>query len=266
MAYVFQSPGGDSGQGRASLRQKLRDGATLYGGACYLGSPIVAEMMARIGLDFLYLDMQHGLGGYDTMLDMLRCVDHTDTAPIVRVRSNDAGLIGQALDAGADGVIVPMVNTRAEAERAVAACRYAPQGARSFGPLRVSITRGGDVVAANERVLCLVMIENAEGVANAEEIAAVPGVDGIYIGQADLAVSLGLSPELRAQAGKHQQAIDRILAACQAQGIAAGLSGDPRAARDAGFRIITTGSDHGFVTSGLQALQQKLGAANDQGD
>jgi 4-hydroxy-2-oxoheptanedioate aldolase len=266
MAYVFQSPGGEPATERVSLRQKLRSGATIHGGACYLGSAIVAEMMARIGLDFIYIDMQHGLGGYDTMLDLLRAVDHTATSPIVRVQSNDAGLIGQALDAGADGVIVPMVNTRADAERAVAACRYAPLGARSFGPLRVSITRGGDVAAANDRVLCLVMIENAEGVANADEIASVPGVDGIYIGQADLAVSLGLSPVLRAQAGTHEQAIARILAAGQANGIAVGLSGDPRAARDAGFRIITTGSDHGFVTTGLQALQDKLRAATQQGE
>jgi 4-hydroxy-2-oxoheptanedioate aldolase len=255
MAYVFAAAG-EVGRG-PPLREKLRGGGVLLGGACYLGSPIIAEMMAGAGLDFIYIDQQHGLTSYDTLLQMLRAIDHTPTAPIVRVRSNDAGLIGQALDAGADGVIVPMVNSRADAERAVAACRYAPAGVRSFGPLRVSLTRGGDIRAADARILCLVMIETAAGVEQADEIAAVPGVDGIYIGQADLAVSLGLEPELRVQSGRHAAAIDRILAAARRAGIAAGLSGDPVAMAEAGFRIITVGSDQGFVAAGLNNLRRQ---------
>jgi len=243
------------------LRQRLRDGAVLVGGACYLGSPIVAEMMAGAGLDYIYIDQQHGLTSYDTLVQMLRAIDHTPTAPIVRVRSNDAGLIGQALDAGADGVIVPMVNSRADAERAVAACRYAPAGVRSFGPLRVALTRGGDIRAADARILCLVMIESQAGLDQADEIASVPGVDGIYIGQADLAVSLGLEPELRIQPGRHEAAIARILRACDRAGIAAGLSGDPSAMAKAGFRIITAGSDQGFVSAGLKDLLGRRQAA-----
>jgi 4-hydroxy-2-oxoheptanedioate aldolase len=240
MAYVFESPVA-SRASRPNLRQRLREGAVLHGGACYLGSAIIAEMMAGAGLDYLYIDQQHGLESYDTLFDLLRAVDHTATAPIVRVRSNDAGLIGQALDAGADGVIVPMVNSRADAERAVATCRYAPAGIRSFGPVRASLTRGGDIRAADERVLCLVMIETEAGVENATEIASVPGVDGMYIGQADLAVALGLDPELRIQPGRHERAIRRILEACNAAGIAVGLSGDPVAMGRQGFRLITIG-------------------------
>jgi 4-hydroxy-2-oxoheptanedioate aldolase len=260
MAYVFEAAGPARTGTQPSLRQKLRAGAVVHGAACYLGSAIVAEMIARAGLDYVYIDQQHGLTSYDTLLDLLRAIDHTPTAPLVRVRGNDAGLIGQALDAGADGVIVPMVNSRADAERAVAACRYAPSGSRSFGPLRVSLTRGGDVRAADDRVLCLVMVETEAGVANVAEIAAVPGVDGIYIGQADLAVSLGLEPELRIQPGRHQAAIQRILDACGAAGIAAGLSGNAAAMRRAGFRIITIGSDHGFVAAGLKDLQRQRDA------
>ncbi|MFC0406844.1 HpcH/HpaI aldolase family protein [Roseomonas elaeocarpi] len=259
MAYAFQvDHAGRAGLPVPQLRRRLRQGEALVGSACYLGSPIVAELMAGIGLDFVYIDQQHGLTSYDTMLAMVRAFDHTATAPIVRVAANDASLIGQVLDAGADGVIVPMVNSRAEAERAVAACRYGPHGTRSYGPLRAAVTRGGSIRDADERVLCLAMVETAAGVEHVREIAATPGLDGIYIGQADLAVSLGLEPELRIQPGAHEQAIKTILAACQEAGIAAGISGDPAATRAAGFRIVTTGSDHGFVVSGMQALQARL--------
>jgi 4-hydroxy-2-oxoheptanedioate aldolase len=259
MAYAFQvSDAGRTGLPVPQLRRRLRQGETLVGSACYLGSPIVAELMAQIGLDFVYIDQQHGLTSYDTMLALLRAFDHTPTAPIVRVAANDASLIGQALDAGADGVIVPMVNSRVDAERAVSACRYGPHGTRSYGPLRAALTRGGSIRDADERVLCLAMVETAAGVDHVREIAATPGLDGIYIGQADLAVSLGLEPELRIQPGPHQQAIKAILAACQEAGIAAGISGDPAMMREAGFRVVTTGSDHGFIISGMQALRAKL--------
>jgi 4-hydroxy-2-oxoheptanedioate aldolase len=156
-------------------------------------------------------------------------------------------------------VIVPMVNSRAEAERAVAACRYGPTGIRSYGPLRATLTRGGSIREADERILCLAMVETAAGVERVEEIAATPGLDGIYIGQADLAVSLGLEPELRIQPGRHQEAIQRIVAACNTAGIAAGISGDPEVMGRAGFRIVTAASDHGFVAAGLKALRTQLG-------
>jgi 4-hydroxy-2-oxoheptanedioate aldolase len=113
-----------------------------------------------------------------------------------------------------------------------------------------------------ERILCLVMIESQAALDQADEIASVPGVDGIYIGQADLAVSLGLEPELRIQPGRHEAAIARILRACDRAGIAAGLSGDPAAMADAGFRIITAGSDQGFVSSGLKDLLRRREAAS----
>lgn len=261
MAYVFDT--GVAVAAPASLRGRLQAGESLVGAALYLGSAVIAEMMGQAGLDFVYIDQQHGLTSYDTMLALLRATDRSSTAPIVRVAANDAALIGQALDAGADGVIVPMVNSRAEAERAVAACRYGPDGVRSYGPLRASITRGGGIREADARILCIAMVETAAGVERVEEIAATPGLDGIYIGQADLAVSLGLEPELRVQPGRHAAAIERILAACRAAGIAAGISGDPAAMAKAGFRFITSGSDHGFVAAGLASLRAKLAAYRD---
>jgi len=213
--------------------------------------------MVRAGLDYIYIDMQHGLTSFDTLVHMLRAIDHTPTAALVRVRSNDAGLIGQVLDAGADGVIVPMVNSVVEARRAAAACRYAPQGQRSFGAFRASMTRGSDIHQANDRVVCFVMIESEAGLNEAEAIARVPGVDGVYIGQADLAVSLGLPSQVRIQPGRHQDAVDAIMRACKEAGIVVGLSGHPVEMRDAGFRLITMGSDRSILEAGVKDLKAK---------
>jgi len=263
MAYVFQSYGAKKTPMAPSLAEKLARGGTVRGAACYLGSPIIAEMLSQLPLDFIYIDQQHGLTSYDTLVDLLRAIDRSMVAPIVRVRSNDSGLIGQALDAGAEGVIVPMVNTRQDAERAVAACRYGPTGCRSFGPVRASLTRAqGTLEEINDRVSCFVMVESRDGLTNLAEIAAVPGIAGIYIGQADLAVSLGLEPELRIQQGEHAHAIQAILDACRNNGIAAGLSGDFHDMSARGFRMITTGSDQGFVAAGVASLGKSLSRQN----
>ena len=151
--------------------------------------------MAHAGFDWLCIDMQHGSIDYQVALSMLQAISTTDTVPIVRVPWNEPGIIMKTLDAGAYGVIVPMVNSRAEAEAAVAACRYAPQGNRSYGPGRAVLYAGPDYFAnANETVLCICMIETREAIERAEEIISTPGLDAIYIGPSDLSVSLGLPP------------------------------------------------------------------------
>jgi 4-hydroxy-2-oxoheptanedioate aldolase len=261
MAYVFQGFGSADRPKTPRLAEKLAKGGTVIGAACYLGSAIIAEMLAQLPLDFIYVDQQHGLSSPDGLVGIIRAVDRSPVSPIVRVRSNDSGLIGQALDAGADGVIVPMVNTRHDAEKAVASCLYSPSGCRSFGPIRASLKAGyGTLEEINRSISCFVMIETREGLANLTDIAAVPGLAGIYIGQADLAVSLGLEPELRIQDGEHAQAIDAILAACANNNIAAGLSGDPNAMASRGFRMITAGSDQGFIAAGVEKVGQLLAA------
>ncbi len=261
MSGIIYGESGAKAPTGPTLRHRLREGEVVYGASCSLGSPFIAEILVRSGVDYIYIDQQHGLTSFDTLVHMLRAIDHTAVTPIVRVRSNDAGLIGQVLDAGADGVIVPMVNSVEDARRAAAACRYAPQGQRSFGAFRASITRGSDIRAANERVLCFVMIESAAGLEQAEAIARVPGIDGVYIGQADLAVSLGLPSQVRIQAGQHQEAVDRIMQACNAAGIAVGLSGHPIEMREAGFRLITVATDRSMMEAGVRDLKSKLKAA-----
>jgi len=243
--------------GGKGLRCRLLDGETVFGASCMLGSPAVAEAMAGADLDFVYIDQQHGLTSFDTLVAVLRAFGRTKTVPLVRVLSNDLSLIGQALDAGAEGVIIPMVNSREDAERAAASCRYAPVGRRSFGPVRAGLLHGRDPLAANERVLCLVMIETAEGVAAAKEIASTPGIDGVYIGQADLALTLGLQPLVQIQPGIHQDAIQRIGAACDEAGIVRGINGSVEEMVAAGYRLITIGSDVAILNRGLEQLRQR---------
>ena len=151
--------------------------------------------MANAGFDWVCLDMQHGMLDYNDIKIMLPAISTTDTIPLVRVPWNEPYEIMKALDAGAYGVVVPMVNNREEAESAVAACRYPPQGNRSFGPLRASIYAGaGYAQEANSELACIVMIETEEALQNLDDIMSTPGVDGVYIGPADLAYALGLVP------------------------------------------------------------------------
>lgn len=168
----------------------------LLNGWLVLGSPAVAEVMARQPWDSLTIDMQHGLADFETTVQMLRAMQgKAELTPMVRVPWNDAGIIMRVLDAGAYGVICPMVNTRAQCEQFVAACRYAPQGSRSFGPTRAPLFAGADYWKhANHTVLTWVMIETREAVGNLDEILAVAGLDGVYIGPSDLALTLGLDP------------------------------------------------------------------------
>lgn len=233
------------------LRALLERGETVIGLACHTGDPHVAETLALGGFDYLYLDQQHSVGALASPVEMLRATARTGTTPLVRVAANDPVLIGQALDAGAEGVIVPAVESADDAHRAVAATRYPPDGGRSWGPTRSAFGLGSDPTTVNGEVLCLVMIESAEGVARAETIAAVPGVHGVYIGPGDLAVSLGLSPTAGPQEERHRAAVQDICAACEAAGISAGITGDPTTEAARGFRMITAGSDISFLKVGL---------------
>jgi 4-hydroxy-2-oxoheptanedioate aldolase len=236
------------------LKRTLAGGGVAVGISCATGNAHATELFARSDVDYVYLDQQHGMTSLDVLLNQLRAFNGTTTTPLVRVLRNEPGLIGQALDAGAHGVIVPMVNTVEDAEQAVAACRYQPEGVRSWGPLRAAFGLGTDPEEVNTQVMCLVMVETAAGLDNVERIAHVPGVDGIYVGPADLAVSMGLKPGITFQEGKHSDAIDRINAACADAGKVAGVSGNPAELVERGFRLVTGGSESGFLQAGLKRV------------
>ena len=171
---------------------RARAGKVVFGYFLLLDSPLATERIARTGYDYMCLDGQHGLLVYSGWIAGLQAIDAAGVGVgIVRVPSIEAAGIGRALDAGAAGIIVPLFNSAADAAAAVAAAKYPPQGVRSYGPMRSGLRIGPNIEQANADTLVLAMIETPEGIANVEEIAAVPGIDGLYIGPTDLTIALG---------------------------------------------------------------------------
>lgn len=235
-----------------TLREIWDRGGPSIGGWCSLPSAFSAELMARSGYDWVCIDTQHGLIGYDQMATMLQAVAIAGTPAFVRVPWNQPDHIMKALDAGAQGIVVPMVNSAAEARAAVAACRYPPEGYRSWGPIRASLgVNGYTPSSANRRVVVAIMIETSSGLEHADEILAVPGVDAVYVGPSDLAVSHGLEPGGDTTNPSHARLIESALAACQRHGVVPGLHcASIEVARhwqEKGFRMLNVASDAVFV-------------------
>lgn len=220
-------------------------------------NPIAAEQLADIDFDYICVDLQHGLIEYDSTLPLLQAMRHSNSIPLCRSPWNEPGIIGKLLDAGSMGVIIPMVNTVAEAEQAVRSCRYAPQGARSFGPARAAGVLGANYASeANDKIACVPMIETVEALSNLDAILDVPGIDAVYVGPADLSISLGLPPGSDNEDQKFVDAIDTILAACKKRGIAPGIHSVPNIAPkrlEQGFQMITVTSDLGALGTGARA-------------
>ncbi len=232
-----------------------------------IDSTFTAESMAHAGFDWLCLDMQHGLLDYNDVKRMLPAISTTKTIPFVRVPWNEPYEIMKVLDAGAYGVVVPLINNAEEAARAVSACRYPPDGIRSFGPARATMYAGrGYVEEANNQLACIVMIETAEALENLDEIMATPGVDAVYIGPADLAYALGLQPTGDNNDPKHVAAVTRIYECCKKHNIAAGIhTGSVEYTTrylKQGFHMVTLGADSGFMG---RAARQDLKAAREGG-
>lgn len=243
------------------LRKKWASGQPTLGGWLMLPSSNSAEIMAHAGFDWLCVDMQHGLIDYPQMVAMLQGISATDVTPLVRVPWNEPGIIGKSLDAGARGVIIPMVNTREDAQSAVASCRYAPAGRRSFGPLRASTHYGSDYYSrANDDVLCIVMVETRQAVEDVDKILSVPGVDAVYVGPADLSVTLGLQPAPDQTDAAFNDALKRICDSCQRNKIVPGIAGNSATAPkriEQGFLLVEVASDAGLLSRGAaHALQQ----------
>jgi len=250
----------------SSLRELWDRGGVTVGGWCVIPSPFSAELMGRSGFDWVCVDTQHGLIGFDQMAPMLQTLAVTGTPAFVRVPWNTPGDIMKALDAGAQGVIVPMVNSADEARRVVGACRYPPDGYRSWGPIRAALgVDGYSPEVGNRRVVVAVMIETADGVAAADEIVAVHGVDAVYVGPNDLAITHGMQPSADAFTDEHAELVTRVLAACQRHGVVPGIhcgSADTaRRWRDRGFRMLNVTSDAVFIRTGASAVVKALAEA-----
>ena len=205
-----------------------------------------AEVMARAGFDWVCIDTQHGLIGYQEMLRMLQAVAVVGVPSMVRVPWNDPGWIMKALDAGAGGVIVPMVNTPEEAAAVVGACRYPPEGYRSWGPTRASLgVPDYTPELANRSVVCAVMVETVPALERLDEIVAVKGVDAIFIGPSDFALSMGFAP--RSDEPEHRRRLETVPAVCRAHDVVAGIacgSNELMARwRQAGYTMLAVQSD-----------------------
>ena len=222
-----------------------------------IGSGYAAEMVAHQGFDAVTIDCQHGLFGYDTAVTMLQAISTTDAVPMARPSANDPAAIMRLLDAGAFGIICPMISNRADAEKLVAACRYAPDGNRSFGPARAPLYGGNDYAQfANEEITVLAMIETAEGLQNLSDIVKTPGLDGIYIGPNDLALALGYPPIVEHPEAVVKDAIATIRSAASENGLICGIfCSDGPAARmriQEGFDLVTPGNDAIILKAGMK--------------
>lgn len=209
------------------LKASWADGRATLNGWLSLGDAFAAEIMAAQGYDSLTVDLQHGFLDYSEARPILQALRASGVVPLARVPWNEPGIIMKCLDAGAYGIICPMVSTPEQAAQLVDAVRYPPRGNRSFGPTRVSFSAGGNYAAeANDQVVCFAMIETAQAVDNVEAIAATPGLDGLYIGPADLTLGVTqgrLAPGFDREEDEMVAVIHRILAAARKAGIRASL-------------------------------------------
>ena len=239
-----------------TLRDRWANGDATLGAWLSLPSVLAAETTARVGFDYVCADLQHGALDYADSVGLFQAVVVGGSTPIVRVPWNEPGVVGKVLDAGAEAVIAPMVNTQAEAAALVRFARYPPQGARSFGPVVAGIRAASYHATANDSVAVVPMIETVEALSNLDEILTVPGVDAIYVGPADLSLSLGLPPGNNDDASSFTDALETIVAACRRHGVVAGIHSSgaltPRRLEQ-GFRMITVTADAVAMRIGLVA-------------
>jgi 4-hydroxy-2-oxoheptanedioate aldolase len=238
------------------VKDAWKQGRAVVNGWLSIPSAFSAEMMAKGGFDALTVDMQHGVQDYMSTVACFQAIQAHPVVPMVRVPWNEPGIIGKVLDAGAMGVICPMVNTAAEAKALVDACRYPPIGLRSFGPIRAAVYGQGSgyFATANEDIAVIAMIETKQALDNLSAILDTPGLDGIYVGPSDLGLSLGMVPKLDRDEPEILAIYDRLLAETKQRGLICGIhNGTPDYARtmvERGFKLVTTSNDSALVAMG----------------
>ena len=248
------------------LKEKLQKGQVPIGTFVGLGDPFVAERLSRLGFDWLLIDGEHAPLGLETMQQMMQAMNGSDCTPLVRPQWNDMVIIKRVLDIGAHGVLVPWVNTKEEAEYAVSACRYPPEGLRGCGPRRAALFDPDYNKTANNEILVVVQIETRQAVSNIDDILSVKGIDACYIGPFDLSQSFGCYPP---QLGNSQfelanpqyiDAFDKVVAAAKKRGKPAGMWTSAETiqwALEKGFTLNTVGNADGFLMQGATIALEK---------
>ena len=246
------------------LKEIFRSGKSAVNGWLQISNSFTAELMANQNWDSLTLDMQHGVIDYPNAVGMLQAISTTNVVPMARVNWNEPGQIMKILDAGAYGIICPMVSNKLEANKFVKACMYPPDGYRSYGPIRGLVYGGSDYAeCANNEILKFAMIETKESLENLDEIMETPGLDGIYIGPADLSLAIGEKPSFDKPEGDPvYDVIMRILEHAKKNKIIAGIqNGQPEYAEKMikkGFQLVTIGSDQRYMTAASKEALRKL--------
>ena len=240
------------------VKHKIQAGEPSIGTWLATGSPLAAEILAHQGFDWLNVDMEHNAIDLGQLQALFHAISTTPTIPFVRVPWNDPQVIKRVLDIGAYGVVVPMVQSAEEAERAVGACRYPPEGYRGRGTIRGRLYGGEDYAdRANEEICVVLMLETITAVENADSILRVPGIDAVFIGPNDLASTMGLPLGTDNQHPDHVAAVREIREACERHrvppGIHCGSSAAVNQRIDEGFKWIALSSDAGLLTAAAKA-------------
>ncbi len=250
-----------------NTRAMAKDGRTSFGIFQGLASAAVSEILANRGFDWILVDMEHGMMGIETAGDLFAAIRHGGPTPLVRVAINDQATIKRALDAGAMGVMIPMVNSREEAVRAVEYCKYAPAGSRGIGPGRASlygIRMGEYLASADDQVMVIPQAEHKDAVGRIDDILSVPGIDAIFVGPYDLSCSMGLQGQITHP--EVEKAIATVLAAAKRAGVTAGIfcmdAASAKRRAEQGFGFVAMGLDSVYLDGALtRALDQLRGRA-----
>lgn len=246
------------------LKTAWAAGNAVVNGWLAIPNAFSAEMYSRAGWDSVTVDMQHGVQDYLSCVACFQGMNGSGVVPMVRVPWNEPGIIGKVLDAGAYGVVCPMVNTEAEARALVQYAKYPPKGTRSNGPVRAGIygEAGSYQKTANDDIILMPMIETKTAIGNLDAILDVPGIDAIYIGPSDLSFSYGKEPKLDVEDPEILAIYDKLIAATAKRGIAAGIHcGSAAYAKRAikmGFKLVTISNEVGLMVNAAKAAIKEV--------
>lgn len=247
------------------VKAMMAAGQAAVGGWITFCSPVVAEVMAQIGWDWIAVDVQHSPVGWDTIVNCFRAIQLGGGVPMARIPWNETVWIQRTLDAGAMGLIIPMINTRADAVQAVSNMRYSTRGQRSYGGSRLRPYVDADWRTwSDANMLCVVMIETVEAAQNAEEILSVDGVDACFIGPVDLALSMGITLDQIGPGTEHEALMQQVLAAGRKVGTPVGKhcndGAEVKQRIAQGFQFLALANDVRFMTKQAQDELAIVGA------
>ena len=250
------------------VRELINQHVTVVNGWVSCDSVYAAEVLSYAGYDAVTIDLQHGMFGLDQAIHLLQAVSAGPAVPMARASALNPAEIGKLMDAGAYGVICPSIDTAEQCEALVSACRYPPNGRRSFGPARGLLYGGSDyMTVADYTVQVWAMVESRTALENLDDIAAVPGLDGIYVGPNDLALSLGVQPATTPVAPEVMDALGRIRTSAHAAGVAVGAyCATARMARELaeqGYDLVTPGNDTVLLRDGVAQRVATIRGKND---